>query len=350
MKHCSLFCAGWWPFIVLPLLLLALVLFFQHRTIENRVAENTRASLDSIGADWAQINTHNRGRDVLISGTPKSLDQIEAVRDKAAQTAGVNLVEMSSDVSVAAQPLSDASLNVTINDGKVLLNGVLASQTEIDSVVTQASNTFGASNVINQLQIGDNTDQLADTTGLFGALKNQAPAISMDLVGQSITVTGEMPSSPAKQDTLSRVQSSFSGNVVDRLTIAAAPTVEIIENDVCETTIANLLSETKINFATGSATISPSSFELLENITATAKRCTGANFEVAGHTDNTGSLEGNMNLSERRAQSVVNFLLKEGLPSTQFTTAGYGPNQPIADNQTNAGRAKNRRIEFRLKN
>ena len=353
MKHCSLFCAGWWPFILLPLLLLAVVLFFEHRPIENRVAENTRASLKAIGADWAEVETHNRGRDVLISGSPQSLDQVDTAHDKALAAAGVRVVEMSSDVATPIVPPSDPTLNAVINNGKIQLNGVLADQAAIDAVVAQAQNTYGVSNVINKLRIRENTGQLANISGLFGALKGQAPSMTMNLVGQSMTVTGEMPDSPAKVATLSAVKNAFSGTVVDRLTIAPPPAPAAppkIDSNVCEETIAGLLRDAKINFNTGSANISPSSFELLENITATAKRCADANFEVAGHTDSTGSLAGNMKLSEQRAQAVVNFLLKAGLPSTQFTAAGYGPNKPIADNNTKAGRAQNRRIEFRLKN
>ena len=359
-KHCSIFCAGWWPFLLLPLLLLAVVLFFEHRPIEERVAENTRANLKSIGADWAEVETHNRGRDVLIGGSPSNLEQVDAVRDQALSAAGVRVVEVTSEVSSPVAPPSDPSLKTLISGDSVELNGVLADQAAVDAVVAQATTSFGAGNVINNLRVGEHTAQLADTGELFSALKRSASDLSMELDGQSMTVTGELPSSTVKQNTLSAVKNSFSGTVIDRLTIAApivvaapqpvAPAPVKIERNVCEETIAGLLNNAKINFDTGSSNISPTSFELLENIATTAKRCSDANFEVAGHTDSTGSLDGNMRLSEQRAQAVVSFLLKAGLPSTQFTAAGYGPNKPIADNTTTAGRAQNRRIEFRLKN
>lgn len=350
-QHCSLFCAGWWPFLLLPLLLLAVVLFFEHRPIEERVAENTRAQLNTIGADWAEIDTHNRGRDVLISGSPSNLEEVSAVRDLAVNTAGVRAVEVTSEVSNPITPPSDPSLKAVVSGDTLELNGSLADQAAVDSVVAQAQATFGINNVTNNLKIGENTAQLSSTSGLFAALKGKASDLTMSLADQSITVSGEMPSSTIKQNTLSAVKNAFSGSVIDDLTVAApAPAPVIIERDVCEENIAGLLKDAKINFNTGSANISPSSYELLENIAAIAKRCTDASFEVGGHTDSTGSLDGNMRLSERRAQAVVNFLLKAGLPTTQFTAAGYGPNKPIADNTTTAGRAQNRRIEFRLKN
>ena len=350
-KHCSLFCAGWWPFLVLPLLLLALTLAFQWRSIEERVAQNTQDSLDAIGADWAEVETHNRGRDVLISGSPSNLEQVGLVEEQAEATAGVRVVEMSSDVSTPVVPPSEPSLNAIANGNTIELTGVVADQAAIDAIVAEAQGNFG--NVINKLEIGSNTAQLGSTVGVFSALKGKAPELTMSLIGQTITVTGELPNSATKQNTLTAVNKAFSGTVIDRLTIAApapAPAPVKIERVVCEDTIAGLLQNAKINFNTGSATISANSHDLLENIAATAKRCADANFEVAGHTDSTGSLDGNMRLSEQRAQAVVDFLLKTGLPTTQFTAAGYGPNKPIADNTTEAGRAQNRRIEFRLKN
>jgi outer membrane protein OmpA-like peptidoglycan-associated protein len=67
---------------------------------------------------------------------------------------------------------------------------------------------------------------------------------------------------------------------------------------------------------------------------------------ISGHTDNTGSDAINQPLSERRAQSVSNFLIGKGVAKSRMTTVGNGSNQPVADNNTVDGRAKNRRVEI----
>lgn len=67
---------------------------------------------------------------------------------------------------------------------------------------------------------------------------------------------------------------------------------------------------------------------------------------VAGHTDSTGSLAHNQQLSEQRAQSVSSYLQARGVANTRLQTIGYGPSQPIASNNTATGRAKNRRVEI----
>ena len=75
-------------------------------------------------------------------------------------------------------------------------------------------------------------------------------------------------------------------------------------------------------------------------------RCPAANVEIAGHTDAEGDAAANQALSEKRAQAVVDYLVKAGLPAERFTAVGYGSAQPVASNDTGDGRAQNRRIEF----
>jgi outer membrane protein OmpA-like peptidoglycan-associated protein len=70
--------------------------------------------------------------------------------------------------------------------------------------------------------------------------------------------------------------------------------------------------------------------------------------EIGGHTDNVGSDEANLTLSNNRAQSVVDYLIKKGIATTRLTAKGYGETLPIATNDTDAGRAKNRRTEFKV--
>ena len=69
--------------------------------------------------------------------------------------------------------------------------------------------------------------------------------------------------------------------------------------------------------------------------------------QVAGHTDNTGSAAHNMKLSEARARSVMNYLISKGVGPAMLSEKGYGKNEPVADNKTAEGRAKNRRVGLR---
>ena len=71
--------------------------------------------------------------------------------------------------------------------------------------------------------------------------------------------------------------------------------------------------------------------------------------EISGHTDNTGSAKLNNQLSQDRAQAVVNYLKAKGISANRMTAKGYGSTQPIASNGNSAGRQQNRRTEFEIK-
>jgi outer membrane protein OmpA-like peptidoglycan-associated protein len=105
----------------------------------------------------------------------------------------------------------------------------------------------------------------------------------------------------------------------------------------------------QVHFATGSATILPDSFQMLGEIVALLKaNPTIKKLMVEGHTDNQGGAAMNLDLSKRRALSVKTFLIQHGIDAGRLDSEGYGLTRPIADNNTNEGRAKNRRVEFKI--
>jgi outer membrane protein OmpA-like peptidoglycan-associated protein len=70
--------------------------------------------------------------------------------------------------------------------------------------------------------------------------------------------------------------------------------------------------------------------------------------EIGGHTDNIGATSDNLSLSKRRAETVVQYLIQQGIPKNRLQAKGYGSAQPIAENNTAEGRAKNRRSEMKI--
>lgn len=107
--------------------------------------------------------------------------------------------------------------------------------------------------------------------------------------------------------------------------------------------------EWNINFDTGSANISGSSANTLETIYNLLIQAEDTKLRLEGHTDDTGSAESNYDLSQRRAQSVVNFLRSKGIPQSRFQSViGKGEDEPIETNTTSSGRAKNRRVVITL--
>jgi OOP family OmpA-OmpF porin len=128
--------------------------------------------------------------------------------------------------------------------------------------------------------------------------------------------------------------------------ISVKPAAAPVDATVCQQLFAELLGRGKIRFESGKADIVADSAGLLDRLIETALRCPTANIEIAGHTDTDGEEAFNQTLSEKRAQAVTDYLVRAGLPADRFTPVGYGSTQPIAGNDSDEGKAQNRRIEF----
>lgn len=101
-----------------------------------------------------------------------------------------------------------------------------------------------------------------------------------------------------------------------------------------------------ITFDVGKSTIKPESMGEINRIVTLMNENPDLNFSVEGHTDNTGSAASNQKLSEQRSEAIVAKLVEMGIEESRLTSVGKGQNSPIADNNTDEGRAKNRRVEF----
>jgi OOP family OmpA-OmpF porin len=128
--------------------------------------------------------------------------------------------------------------------------------------------------------------------------------------------------------------------------ISVKPAAAPVDATVCQQLLSELLAKGRIRFESGRATIEPDSAGLLDRLVETALRCPTVNIEIAGHTDGDGEDGFNQALSEKRAQAVADYLAKAGLPAGRFTAVGYGSTQPVASNDTDEGKAQNRRIDF----
>ena len=103
-----------------------------------------------------------------------------------------------------------------------------------------------------------------------------------------------------------------------------------------------------ILFDTGKATIKPESVSVMVDIIQILNEYPNAKFTVEGHTDSVGSNQSNQRLSEARANSVLDFLINEGISANRLQAIGYGEEKPIASNTTKLGRKQNRRVEINL--
>ena len=135
--------------------------------------------------------------------------------------------------------------------------------------------------------------------------------------------------------------------VVDRLDQCpnSAPGVQV---DISGCEIEEEISLPGVNFESNSDRLLPGAENVLDAAAATLQKNPEISVEVAGHTDSDGAAEYNLSLSERRAVTVRDYLIREGVAASRFTVRGYGESQPVADNGSSTGKAANRRVVLRI--
>jgi len=111
---------------------------------------------------------------------------------------------------------------------------------------------------------------------------------------------------------------------------------------------AKIFTLEDVHFETGKATLTPDSYKALNDLVEALKAKQTMVIEIAGHTDNVGSHETNLKLSQDRAVAVKNYLISKGINKERVTAKGYADSLPIASNDTEEGKAKNRRTEVRI--
>jgi len=135
---------------------------------------------------------------------------------------------------------------------------------------------------------------------------------------------------------------------VGPVTTETAPlgTANRVATDSVDMVKRALLENADLRFDTGSAKLRPESQTLLDNIAATLKKYPDVHMKVAGYTDNVGSPEKNLRLSQERANAVVAELVRRSIPADRLTAEGHGEEYPVDSNSTDVGRARNRHVSL----
>ncbi|MCH9746661.1 MAG: OmpA family protein [Alphaproteobacteria bacterium] len=238
-------------------------------------------------------------------------------------------------------------------EGLVQLRGRLANGNMRNLTESYARATFGTSNVYMAARL---VSDLPDTwplrilTGLeaLSKLSYGVVTVTPNMVVVSGSAGEQMASTKIASLLAAKLGEAEEFDIkvtyIEKLdSIAALPTP-----DECEAEIAAIVAISKITFEPGSATINASALGTMDDIAEILRQCGDLKLEVQGHTDSQGREEMNLNLSQARAQSVLNELRARRVLTSTYTAKGYGEINPIADNKEEAGREANRRIEFRL--
>ncbi len=238
-------------------------------------------------------------------------------------------------------------------EGLVQLRGRVQNSRSKNSITAFASALFGRKAIENQTRIDKDLPDgwpkrvMAGLEGL-AQLHHGSVIVHPDAV--EIRGTGANPDVEAEISRLFSVR--IGGKETYKINVKydekLVPAERELSGPECSRQINAVLTEHQIVFAPSSTTIEPSSQGVLDAIAEILRDCPDAKFEIEGHTDSQGSEGTNKRLSQTRAEAVVAALLGRRVLVSGITAKGYGEEKPIADNKTEEGRAKNRRISFTL--
>ncbi|MGF6241596.1 OOP family OmpA-OmpF porin [Paraburkholderia sp. GAS38] len=226
--------------------------------------------------------------------------------------------------------------------GQVVVGGKVPDEATKAAVLQRLRDTYGAGNVVDQIEVGDVAtppNWATNVQKLIGPQLKQISKGQLKIDGTEVDVKGEVNNEAQRQ----QLASDMANALNPTYTIKNGLRVSASQQGLLDQTLANRT----IEFETGSATLTPQGKAILDQMAAVLAKMTNNTVAIIGHTDNSGNRTSNIALSQARADAVKGYLVSRGIPSQQLSTTGVGPDQPIASNDTNDGRARNRRIEFR---
>jgi OOP family OmpA-OmpF porin len=227
------------------------------------------------------------------------------------------------------------------------LSGYVPDNNVHAAIVQAASRKFFNEKVVDNLKVS-----IGAPSGFAAAVVPALSALSRLSTGtlvvsdREVKLSGDALYDAAAVQIRAGLGKDFPQSFQSKADISVKPPSAPVDASVCQQLFSELLGKGNIRFESARASIDLDSRGLLDRLVEIAMRCPNANIEVAGHTDSDGQDAANLTLSEKRAQAVVDYLEKAGLPASRFTALGYGSTQPVAGNNTDEGKSQNRRIEF----
>lgn len=229
--------------------------------------------------------------------------------------------------------------------GKVVVAGTVPDEATRAAILARARDTFGADRVVDQLGVASGLGTppgWAQHVGrLIGADLKRVGQGQLRIEGTVIELAGQVASDEQRQTLVKGLAARIENPayvVRDGLRVGAS----------AQATLDKALANRIVEFEPGSATLTLAGQRVLDDLIPLLQTMGGRRFDVVGHTDSDGPREANLQLSQARADSVKAYLVQRGLPAASIQTAGAGPDRPVADNRSAEGRARNRRIEFRV--
>jgi OmpA-OmpF porin, OOP family len=227
---------------------------------------------------------------------------------------------------------------------KVVVSGTVPDEASRAAILARVRDVYGAERVVDQLGVGPLAAPPQWSEQVQKLLTPDIKRISqgqLKIEGNVVEVSGQVDSAQTQAQLVKSLATRLDNPTY---TVRDNLRVGVSGQQVLDAALANRIVE----FEPGNATLTASGQRVLDDLLPVLQQLNGRRFEIVGHTDSDGTRQHNLLLSAARAESVKTYLTQRGIPATAFVTSGLGPDKPVADNLSPAGRARNRRIEFRL--
>ncbi|MET3132990.1 OOP family OmpA-OmpF porin [Oxalobacteraceae bacterium GrIS 1.11] len=243
----------------------------------------------------------------------------------------------------ASQAQNAAPVVATPQPGQVLAAGTVPDEASKAAVLARLRELYGADKVVDQISVGPVALPANWNSYVQKLISPDLKLISrgqLKIDGSIISLRGEVANEAQRQ----KIASDMATNLNPTYTVNNGLRVSAAEQNILDTTLANRIVE----FESGKTTLTPVGRAILDEMSVAMKSLKDRKVEVIGHTDNQGLRASNLGLSQARAEAVKFYLSGKGINGDLLTASGQGSDRPIASNDTAEGRARNRRIEFRM--
>lgn len=226
----------------------------------------------------------------------------------------------------------------------VVATGTVPDEATRAAILQRLRELYGANRVVDRIEVdaviappnwGDRV------LGMLGPDLKEVSGGELAIDGNSVRITGQVGNEAARQQVASAIATGAGPSYVLKNSLVVGGGTR---QDLLDQTLADRI----IEFKSGSATLTDGGRAILDEMAVALEGVGQQQVQVIGHTDSVGSRESNIALSLQRAIAVKAYLEQRGVSADNLSVQGFGPDRPVAENDTDDGRARNRRIEFRV--
>lgn len=327
--------------------------------IENDIKRRTLGLLAANGLNAVVVEVS--GTSVELQGTIGESPTEEAVFAAVGRLDGVTSVTgklwVVADVGYAEQVVIGDPIEITWDARSVVVVGEISDQDRkefIAETLTAPPRSVNVEGLEVNSEIADEADWIGTVLGLMLSIRDSVDSGRLFVFPSDkvLVVSGEVDDKLVRNELNERINETastigFVANAAIRVPQDTAPAPTQEDVDALQDDLDELIGSQVIEFEVQSAVITPQGRDLLDQILVSLEAAPSIRIEIRGHADAQGTEAANMELSKDRTMAVFGYLVAQGQPPDRFDLLWFGESQPIASNDTEEGRARNRRIEFR---